>query len=305
MNRALMLALGLSLLPTLAFAQDEEEPAEPAANEEKPVVDPLATTATGDSKAEVHTGKGPFPRVADDEETIYAVQRKAYLVLHKFELTPMFAATFSDRFVQTFAPALSVSYHVAENFGLELFGSYMFPTESDLTTEILDKGKLQPEVAKLTQLLWAAGIGVQWSPIYGKIQIFGNSLGNFSFYLGAGAGLGQTRVQCTPGLELDPMRGYPVNEDGVALCPMIDVAEQGVDARVFEPSRLQFMGAFSGGVRFYFSNAVGLKFEIKDYVFATRVFRPTATEGTQRFTDAIRNNIFAQLGVSFLFGGEE
>jgi outer membrane beta-barrel protein len=311
--KSLAIALLLTLVPFAAFAQDEEFPDEAPAKkqptqqpaEEKPVVDPLAVKQDQAPAAAQNTGDGPFARIADEEETIYAVQRKAYLVRQKIELTPMFAATFSDRFVQTFAPAVSATYHVAENFGLELFGSYMFPAESDLTTEILDKGKLTPEIAKLTQMLWSAGLGVQWSPIYGKVQIFGSSLGNFSFYLGAGAGLGQTRVQCTPGLELDPNRGFPVNEEGKALCPMIDVETQGVNARVFEPSRLQFMGSFSGGVRFYFSSSIGLKFEIKDYVFATRVYRPGTNEPTQRFTDAIRNNIFAQLGVSFLFGGEE
>jgi outer membrane beta-barrel protein len=306
-----MSRLGILALTTIfafpAFAQEDDEPADPAAKseEKQPAVDPLATAPETQAAPAEDPGRGPFPRIADDEETIYAVQRKAYLVNRKIELTPFFAATFSDRFVQTFAPALSVTYHVAENFGLEVFGGYMFPSESDLTTEILDDGKLTPEIAKLTQMLWAAGLGVQWSPIYGKVQIFGSTLGNFSFYLGAGAGLGQTRVQCTPGLALDPMRGFPTNEDGEALCPMIDVEEEGINARVFEPSRLQFMGAFSGGVRFYFANWIGLKFELKDYVFATRVFRPGTNEPTQRFTDAIRNNIFAQLGVSFLFGGEE
>lgn len=310
-----LLALLLLAGPGAAFAQDGDEPEDPGAaektaDEPAPAVDPLAAAEPAGEKKSVATTKGPFPRIADDEETIYAVQRKAYLVNRRLEASALFSASFTDRFVQSFAPAVSATYHIAENFGLEVYGTYIFPTESGLTEEILDKGKLTPEIAKLTQMLWGAGIGVQWSPIYGKIQLFGASLGNFSFYIGAGAGLGQTRVQCTPGLELDPERGFDPSPDGsgVAKCPMLDIPPgetEDVFRVVYEPARLQFMGALSGGIRFYFTNSIGLKFEIKDWVFATRVFRPGTTEPTQRFTDAVRNNIFAQVGVSFLFGGEE
>jgi outer membrane beta-barrel protein len=290
------------------FPKDEAAKPAPAPAATDPSVEPLKPTdakptdAGQTSQLSGRLGKGPFPRIADEEETIYAVQRKAYLVNHKLELTPMVSASFTDRFVQTFAPAASVTYHLAENFAIELFGSYMFPSESSLTTEILEKGKLTPEIAKLTQLLWAAGLGVQWSPIYGKIQLFGASLGNFNFYVGAGGGIGQTRVLCTPGLDLDPNRGF-----NPPTCPMVEINPNDTSTLhiVYEPSRLQAMGALSGGVRFYFSNRIGLKFEVKDWIFSTRVYRPASTEPTQRFTDAIRNNVFAQIGLSFLIGGEE
>lgn len=288
------LTFALAAAPNLAFAQDDEAPAE------ETEVDPMAPVegAPADDEADSDSDE-PFARIADEEETIYAVQRKAYLVDGKFELTPLVAASFTDRFVQTFAPAGSVTYHVAENFGIELFGAYMFPTESGLTVEILQKGKLTPETAKLTQMLWAAGLGVQWSPIYGKVQLFGASLGNFNFYVGAGLGVGQTRVRCTPGTDLDPV-SFP-NEECPAAPPITDDQFE----EVYEPASLQVMGALSGGVRFYFSNWIGLKFEVKDYLFAARVYRPDTQEATQRYTDAIRNNIYAQLGLSFLLGGED
>lgn len=275
-------ALAVFLAPGLARAQDEAEEA------------PAPTPAATDTK-----GNAPFARIADEEETIYAVQRKAYLTDKKIEISPMVALSFTDRFVQTFAPSGSVSYHVAENFAFELYGGYMFPTESGLTAEILQEAKLTPEIAKLTQMLWAAGVGVQLSPIYGKVQVFGRTLGNFAFYVGAGLGIGQTRVQCTPGTLLDPNRGFDPG-----TCPMVEVGPNDELRVVYEPASTRVMGAISGGVRFYFSNSLGLKFEVKDYIFASRVFRPEMSEPTQRFTDAIRNNLFAQIGLSFLFGGE-
>lgn len=288
-------------VPTFAFAQeDETEEVDPLEPTDGAPADDAAPADAAPAAAADAGDEEPFSRIADEEETIYAVQRKAYLVDGKFELTPLLAASFTDRFVQTFAPAASVTYHVAENFGIELFGGYMFPTESGLTVEILQKGKLTPETAKLTQMLWAAGLGVQWSPIYGKVQLFGASLGNFNFYVGAGVGIGQTRVRCTPGTPLDPVQ-FP-NEECPAS-PQLTAENDFIE--VYEPASLQVMGSLSGGVRFYFSNWLGLKFEVKDYLFSARVFRPETAEPTQRFTDAIRNNIYAQLGVSFLLGGED
>ena len=65
------------------------------------------------------------------------------------------------------------------------------------------------------------------------------------------------------------------------------------------------MGSISGGIRFDFSNFMGLKIEIKDYIFAARVFQPQEGGAPQRFSTAIRNNVFAQIGLSFMLGGEE
>ena len=296
MRAATTLPLALMLIARPAVAQDESaeegtEAAEAAAPEAEP---------TGPS--DESRGKAAFPRISDDDETIYAVQRKAYLVDQKIELTPMLTASFTDRFVQTLGGAASATYHIAENFGVELSGAFMFPDESGLTTEILKEGKLTPEIAKLTQMLWGVGLSAQWSPIYGKIEIFDVSLGNFAFYVSAGLAVGQTRVQCTPATTLDE----EVHGAG-AKCNMITATGTEEDAFqvVYEPSRTQLMGALAGGVRFYFSSVIGLKIEVKDWIFPARVYRPDSSEPTQRFTDAIRNNVFVQLGVSFLFGGEE
>jgi outer membrane beta-barrel protein len=296
-------AAALIVAPTLAFAAEGD-----AAEGE---VDPLAATEAAPAEAKpaevAATTKGPFPRVSDDQETIYAVQRKAFLVDGKFELTPLLSSSFSDRFVQTFAPAASIVYHLSENFGLELYGAYMFPDESSLTDEILNKLKLRSDTAKLTQMLWATGVGVQWSPIYGKLQIFNKFLGNFNFYLGAGVGVGQTRVQCDNQNLLDPNRGFPQDSTGKVVCNPDEIdtpanTEPGVTPVYYEPNTFRVMGALSGGVRFHFSTWMALKFEVKDYLFVARVYRPG---GKEALSDAVRSNIFAQLGVSFLLGGDE
>ncbi len=286
----------LSLLATpVAFAQDEEGEAETT---EEVAAEPAAEEKAPVTAAVKKDDDAPFSRVADNEETIYAVQRKAFLVKNKFELSPLLAASFSDRFVQTFAIAGSVTYHLAETFGLEFYGGYFFPSESALTKDILNNFSLRSDTAKLTQMLWTVGLGVQWSPIYGKVNVFGSTLGNFAFYLGLGVGLGQTRVQCDAGMALDPNRGF-----NPPTCPLIPVDADATTV-VYEPATLRPMGALSGGVRFNFSSRFALKFEVKNYLFAARVYRPDVNEN-DKLADAIRTNVYAQVGVSFLFGGED
>ena len=90
---ACMAALTAFLWAPTARAQEEGEAA-PAAEE--------TTAESAGAAEEESSGRAPFPRISDDEETIYAVQRKAYLVKDKWEITPMAGLAFNDRFVQTF-----------------------------------------------------------------------------------------------------------------------------------------------------------------------------------------------------------
>jgi len=281
-TKTTLLALALAAVPTSsAYAQDE------------------APEAPARAPADVGDTDAGFARVTDDEETIYAVQRKAYLIENKIEVSLMFSALFSDRFVQSYAPVASVTYHVAENLGLEAFGGYLFPGESSALNEVFEQTQLRPQFASTTQLLWAAGLGVQWSPIYGKVEIAGRQLGNFNFYLTTGVAVGETRVECTANNLIDP------NKFGEgATCP--DGARP-----VYEPNTFRPMGVFGGGFRFYFNDTIGLKAEVRDYIFASSVFRPPrqgmgGAPGESRpelqYSDAIRNNVYANIGLSILFG---
>lgn len=284
--QTLSLAMVL-VLPVAAFAQADEDGTMPAAQEE------TEAPAAPQSKK---TTRAPFPRVSDEDETIYAIQRKAYLIKKKWEFTPMYATTINDRFVETHSLSGSVMYHLAENLGLELYGGGMFPTESALTQEILEAYGLTTETAKYTQMLWAFGVGFQWSPLYGKIHLFDTYLGNFALYVGAGIGTGQTRVRCTSNEVLGPNQS---NE----RCDVVDPTEGFQE--VYEPASFRLMGTITAGMRFNFTNWLGLKVEVRDYIFSARVYRPEPSpESPLGFSDTIRNNLFVQVGVSFFAGGE-
>lgn len=294
----------LSLAASPALAQDAEPAPAPAA-----AVDPAQDPS--------------FSRIIDEEETIYAIQRKAFLIKNKVEVSLMLPFLMGDRFVASQPlidieldegdPAVvgdesrfevpilegisgSVAYHLSEQFALELFGGFFNPGESETTTELLDQLQLETEQAKLTQLQGAAGLGFQWSPIYGKLQFAGLSLGNFAFYLGLGAAAGITRTQCKGTERLDPNTFDP----DPAVDPSAPRCQQTSLAVAYEPSQVRFMGSFSAGFRFRFGNSLGLKAEIRDYIFTSRVYRPDANV----YSDSVRNNLFFNVGVTLLFGGE-
>ena len=285
MRRCLGLAtlalLALVVAPGGALAQEAPDEAAPA-----PTDAPDA--------AETGSEDGPgFSRVIDDEETIFAVQRKAYLIKNKFEISVMYNTLMGDRFVTTdssVAVAGSIGYHLSEQFSVELFGGYFNPTESDTTEELLGLD-LITESAKLTQLIWSAGAGVQWSPIYGKLQLFDLSLGNFAFYLAGGFAVGESRTRCIGGNRLDPNVFGPE-----ARCPV----NQDPDVVVYEPNTFRPMGNFGVGLRVRFNNLLGMKAEVRDYIFTSRVYRPDE----QGLTDSVRNNLFFQIGATILLGGE-
>ncbi len=272
--------LAATFLPALSFAQEADELPSPA----------------GEAAAEGQ----PFSRVTDDQETIYAIQRKAYLSEGTWELSLLYNNLIGDRFVATdngVAVAASVGYHFDEAFSVEVFGGYFFPTESEATQELLAQLRLETEFAKLTQLRWAAGAGVQWSPIYGKLQLADSALGNFAFYLGVGAAIGQTRTQCRANSLLDPSQptlrcASPPAENPTAV--------------VYSPDVTQVMGVLTAGFRFQFSSLVALRAEVRDYIFTSRVVQYDSPDNfnTAITTDSVRNNIYFQVGISVLLGGE-
>jgi hypothetical protein len=238
------------------------------------------------------------PAKSDPAESVYVVQEPQYPLSKRFELTPSFAFLFGDRFVDSVSIAGAAAYNFDELFAVELIGAYMFPSESGLTQEVLTRGRLSPEAAKLTQLLWTVGVGARIRPISGKVEMFGLGLGRLSLHLGLGFGMGGTRVRCTAGTPLDPNRGFDP-----ASCPDFEGAlAPGEFREVYEPARIRPMGTLSVETVLQVSELIGLVFTLRDWIYVARVFRPETTDISERFTDSVQNALFLQFGLRFVLG---
>jgi len=262
----------------------DAKPSEAAASEEKPAGDP------------------PPAVDLDDVETIYVVQGKPRLAAGTIEISPQFVQSVNDRFTSQTGIAGSLLYNIKENFALELSGGAFFwwddpelffstfaprdgprfgGSDTDTTTELNDRERLQPELVKLYRQTWFTTIDAQWSPIYGKFSLHDAILGTFSIYLSVGAGL--TGLQN----RFDPDMPGP-----------FDIINDSLGIERAGP--VQLTTSIGGGFRFYLLDWLGLRIEVRDYVQPLALLREQAPAVADTSTFEVRNTILVHAGVSFI-----
>ncbi len=218
------------------------------------------------------------------EETVFVVQGKPYLVAGSFEIAPQLAQSVNDQFTSHTGLMLSGIYHLKENVAFELTGG-VFGTwdvggprlggrDTDLTIELREKEALAPERVKLYQFPWLLAADAQWSPMYGKVSVQDFVLGQFNLYLSVGAG--------ALGLQLETQTQNGTTKTFAAL-----------------PLPVAAATSFGGGLRFYFTDWLGVRFEVRDYVIPLAVRQEEVPDADTSFD--VTNLILGQVGVSFVF----
>ena len=277
-----------------ASAQEAAEAsATPDADEAAEAPHPAAAPHESADDAKKAAADAPPAGSAANEETIFVVQAKPHLVAGKFEIAPQFVQSIGDQFVSHTGLLLSGIYHLRENLAVEVavggfawwdpFGTQ--PTArfgghpSDMTRELIGKENLQPlERADLYEYTWLAAADLQFSPLYGKVSFHDLVLGQFNVYVSVGAGVAGLQLESERPDELSKIPG----SFGGALPPMQAIATLG------------------GGVRFYFTDWLGIRLEVRDYVAPLAVYQSDVPELPFSSSDVL-NTLLAQLGVSFLF----
>lgn len=310
--KKISLLCGLALIAaSSAAAQDDVLDDKPAAADDKAADDAdeeEEAPAKGDDKAAAKGDDEEDAAPADAgaavgaekpvlEETIYAVQGKRFLAQGHFELTPQFAQSVNDSFTSHTGLMVSGLYHLKENVALEatigLFGWWDEPgvttprlggRDTDLTTELKQKENLAPERVKLYQFPYILAADLQWSPLYGKVNVQELALGQFNLYLSVGAGAAGLQLETlTPGVP--DKKFVALRGPGGVLPPMA------------------LTTSFGGGLRFYFTEWLGLRVEVRDYVVPLSVFQngENAVEDADQPSFDVTNLVLAQVGVSFVF----
>ncbi|NJK89468.1 MAG: outer membrane beta-barrel domain-containing protein [Myxococcales bacterium] len=149
------------------------------------------------------------PKLSD---RIKSVQRKVFLKRERVELAPLFAFSLNDPFFLHMFAGGSIGYHLSDAFEIEARGSAVIAkSESDAvrfvrqtTDSLLDDG--QPE------LEYHAELDVLWSPIYGKISLFGEAILHFDTYIAAGAGVFGTDAGTNPAANAGIGQRYFIND---------------------------------------------------------------------------------------------
>jgi len=235
--------------------------------------------------------KGEAAAAATNEETIFVVQAKPHLVAGRFEIAPQIVQSIGDKFVSHTGVLISGIYHLKENVALEIaggtfawwdpFGAQPNPRLgghlADMTLELRKESLSPTEHADVYTYTWLAATDLQFSPLYGKVSFHDVALGQFNLYLSVGLGL--------VGLQLDST----LKADTLVDLPQPAMAPT---------------ATFGGGVRFYFSEWLGVRIELRDYVAPLSVYaekNPNGVKGDALSSFNVQNLFLAQLGVSFLF----
>jgi outer membrane beta-barrel protein len=247
-------------------------------------------TGRGAVDAKTPTTEAPLGVDVTNEETIYVVEAKPHLVRGRFELAPQIVTSLGEQFVAHSGVFLSALYNIRENLAVEVIGGAFFWWDSgaypngrlggrpaDMTLEIRKEGLQPAERADLYTYTWLAAADLQFSPLYGKVNFHDVLLGQFNAYLSVGLGVGGLQLESDKPDELEKIPGAFGGN-----------------------TPMQALASFGGGIRLYFNDRIGLRFEVRDYVAPLAVYKSDVPSLAASSSDVL-NTVLAQLGVSFIF----
>ena len=157
--------------------EPKQEPAktEPPKSETPPPQAPTAAAAAPGAAAapDADLKPGGDAKLTEvdiaNEDRVKSVQRKEFLKLGRFELTPMAFMTINDAFYPKFGPGARISYFPNDSFGIALRGFAYIWTRTENVR--LAKHELQSQIPYV-QPKEALSLDLLWSPIYGKVALF-------------------------------------------------------------------------------------------------------------------------------------
>ncbi|OGQ82941.1 MAG: hypothetical protein A2289_16595 [Deltaproteobacteria bacterium RIFOXYA12_FULL_58_15] len=273
------------LLPTMVtfasapvWAQSDVEAALKAVEEAEAVSAPAPVQP-------VEPAAEPQEVAEEADESIYVVQRRVFSKSGKFEVTPIFYTSLNNKFVGHLGLAVAAAYHLRENFAIEVQSSIplaMYQFYSALVFEVYDhvEPPLTPQDVDLKQMDYFGALSAQFSALYGKMEFYGILI-DYDLYATAGFGLVSTLETCSP----------PDTDDTTACGENLGFGKglQSPEAG----DRFKLSGNLGAGMRFFFSDHLGVRVELRDVVYSDKAVSTDTT------TD-IRNNVLFFAGLTIL-----
>jgi outer membrane beta-barrel protein len=214
------------------------------------------------------------------------VRNRLYEPKGRFELGLQVGLTLSNRLTYHCNPNLDLSFNLSQVFALELQAGYAFSDRTDFAKKVVDEvngrgPRHWDDLPGLWRLNANAILGVAWGPIYGKISLLSELPVHFQAYLWLGGGAaGLTRESV-------------VDCDGAGMCA--------VDSRIGPVLSAAF------GLRFYATEHLGLRVELRDYGFLDSyregidASAPVGETGTAVANPGITQVVVVNFGAQFLF----
>ena len=221
----------------------------------------------------------------EEDEPREAVQNRFFLKQSRFELAPIGGYVPNNPMVKRFTTGLLAAYHFNENIAAE--GAFIFSPdlgEADLKAltntlvQIAYEGSANLQFQQpLDKMLLGATFAARWAPIYGKINLIGESVLNFDVYGVAGLGMLSTTLYYAQYDEAAPAEAIPVK-----------LVQAGRKLRV--PLNLGF------GLNFFLNQSIALKIDARNYFY--RALKPQYDPEVPETEYRLYSNLVASVGIS-------
>lgn len=157
-----------------------------------------ARAAETDAKSEGAKAIETYRESADKKKK-EPVTNRFFVKERRLEIAPTVGLVTNNPFAQRYTGSLQIGYHVTDTFSLQFHGLFSPDAgEGDLKNLVgvlLERANTQQQQQgtgefqqPLDKLSLAGTVAVAWAPIYGKINLIGETVLNFDLYLTVGAG---------------------------------------------------------------------------------------------------------------------
>ncbi|RMG20338.1 MAG: outer membrane beta-barrel domain-containing protein [Deltaproteobacteria bacterium] len=224
------------------------------------------------------------------------VQERLYTFNGRFDLTVLGGISLNNKLHDHYGVALLPAFHFTDAWALELTGGYFLGIEKRRLTNsadafspgirknIADNDGLNDEFSGMGTLTWVAEGALRWSPIYGKLSLAAELPLHVGAYVAVGGGfVGVQRVSLVDCTNV-------VDSDGDGF----------VEATCTTENSAKPSGMFALGLRFYLSDWLALRAEVRDILFPDR-YRLDIGTAEERTVSGIQSVLLFMGGASFYF----
>lgn len=124
---------------------------------------------------------------------ISIIQKKYLPKTERFQFYLAGGMTTNSPWFLNLGAKINVSYFFTETFGIEVGGMFLSNSEREVSKEIRETNRLQPE--KFVNTKSHYGADLVWAPIYGKVSFINDRIIPFDMYFSAGVGTSNTNSQ--------------------------------------------------------------------------------------------------------------
>jgi len=182
----------------------------------------------------------------NDVQRVHVVEKRPFTEGGRGELTLFAPVQVNTKFTSHFGVGLEGAYHIRENLAVQV-GLLWNPIarQSSLTEELVNKVSQQPLAADALLLQAGGLIGLEFMPIYGKLNVFDGKILKLGFYFNVGLGAAKTRLQLQ--------------------------SSDSPDGRTYGDTGVRPMAGLGAGFRVFFNDRFTLRLELRDLVYSAYV----------------------------------